>query len=162
MVTARGLTTGTTYALLRFDSATALPPSGNFLASGTWSEKVQFVAAGPVQVVSALGTISSGGIYFYRCVAATASGATSSPSGTRSRTRSTTRVSTPSRTRTRSRSRAALTGPGTPSRSPSPSQTFVTTRSRTRTHSRSASALVPGAAPCPGCLNVPPRYMVCV
>jgi hypothetical protein len=68
VVTARGLTLGASYTLLRFDSAAALPSRGNFLASGTWAEKVQFVASGSVQVVSNLGSISSGGTYFYRCV----------------------------------------------------------------------------------------------
>jgi hypothetical protein len=71
VVTARGLTVGTTYALLRFDSASALPAGGNFLASGTWREKVVFVASGSSQVVSGVGTISSGGTYFYRCVRST-------------------------------------------------------------------------------------------
>jgi hypothetical protein len=68
VVTARGLTLGASYTLLRFDRAAALPSRGNFLASGTWAEKVQFVASGSVQVVSNLGSISSGGTYFYRCV----------------------------------------------------------------------------------------------
>jgi hypothetical protein len=71
VVTATGLTVGTEYALLRFDSPGALPSAGGFLASLLWSEKVLFVAATPVMQLSTphgLGTISSDGTYFYRCV----------------------------------------------------------------------------------------------
>lgn len=69
VVTARGLTPGVTYALLRFDTAASLPSAGGFLAAA-WSEKVTFTATGTSASVSSLGTISSGGTYFYRCVVA--------------------------------------------------------------------------------------------
>jgi hypothetical protein len=70
-VTISGLTAGSSYALLRFDEASALPSRGGFLTA-RWSRKVVFVAAGAWMRVALPEPIQSDGTYFYRCVAAPA------------------------------------------------------------------------------------------
>jgi hypothetical protein len=73
-----------TYALLRFDSPSAVPRTGSFLAAATWAVKHEFVAVSSAMTISGLASISSDGTYFYRCVLAVASGS-GSPSASRSR-----------------------------------------------------------------------------
>ena len=68
--TVSGLTVGQAYALLRFDSAASLPAAGHFLASATWSERVNFTATSTVMVLSGLASFLSDTTMFYRAVAA--------------------------------------------------------------------------------------------
>lgn len=65
-----GLTAGSTYTLLRFDSVAALPAKGGFLgtwASHGWSVQVNFTATGSTASLS-LAPIISNGTFFYRAV----------------------------------------------------------------------------------------------
>lgn len=64
-----GTVPGVSYALLRFDSAAALPAKGRFL-QGSWSKRVDFVGpqGASSKVLAGLDPIMSDGTYFYRCV----------------------------------------------------------------------------------------------
>ena len=69
---AHGLTAGASYSMLRFDHGSLVPSKGGFLASGTFAERVDFVARTAMHTLdgSVLSQIWSNGTYFYRCVAA--------------------------------------------------------------------------------------------
>jgi hypothetical protein len=69
---AQGLTAGASYSMLRFDHGSLVPSKGGFLASGTFAERVDFVARTAMHTLdgSVLSQIWSNGTYFYRCVAA--------------------------------------------------------------------------------------------
>lgn len=68
---AHGLTAGASYSMLRFDHGSLVPSKGGFLASGTFAERVDFVAHTAMHILdgSVLSEIWSNGTYFYRCVA---------------------------------------------------------------------------------------------
>lgn len=57
--------------MLRFDRGSLVPSKGGFLASGTFAERIDFVARAATYTLddSELGKIWSNGTYFYRCVA---------------------------------------------------------------------------------------------
>ena len=69
-LTVSGLTVGTTYAVLRYNSAKSLPTQGTYSSSTTWAIRFTFVATSAVATITPSDAIWSNGTYFYRVISA--------------------------------------------------------------------------------------------